>query len=217
MDNPGVKITAKYKTMMGYEPCEIVFDNCRVPAANMIGAEGEGLQAGTEMARHRPAQSTEGAPSALPGAPSRWAPSTPSSGSPSASRWPSGRPSSSSWRTPIPSSTPPRSWSTTRRGSTTRRRHAQRGLHGQGVCRRDVLPGGGPGAANSWGRGPDHGSPHRAVVPRSAQPAYHGGRVRGHAHGQSRGTCCGSTAEGDPAARVRPETPDPCRITSPTR
>ena len=46
MDNPGVKITAKYKTMMGYEPCEIVFDNCRVPAANMIGGEGEGFKLG---------------------------------------------------------------------------------------------------------------------------------------------------------------------------
>ncbi len=46
MDNPGVKITAKYKTMMGYEPCEIVFDDCRVPAANMIGEEGEGFKLG---------------------------------------------------------------------------------------------------------------------------------------------------------------------------
>ena len=32
--------------MMGYEPCEIVFDDCRVPAANMIGAEGEGFKLG---------------------------------------------------------------------------------------------------------------------------------------------------------------------------
>ena len=46
MDNPGVKVTTKYKTMMGYEPCEVVFDDCRVPASNLIGNEGEGFKLG---------------------------------------------------------------------------------------------------------------------------------------------------------------------------
>jgi acyl-CoA dehydrogenase len=43
MNLPGVRITAKYETMMGDRPCEIVFENVRVPAANRIGGEGEGF------------------------------------------------------------------------------------------------------------------------------------------------------------------------------
>jgi acyl-CoA dehydrogenase len=43
MDAPGVKVTAKYETMMGDEPCEIVFDNVRVPADNLVGSEGAGF------------------------------------------------------------------------------------------------------------------------------------------------------------------------------
>ncbi len=46
MDTPGVKITAKYQTMMGDAPCEIVFDNVRVPASHRVGAEGEGFKFG---------------------------------------------------------------------------------------------------------------------------------------------------------------------------
>lgn len=44
MDTPGCRITAKYKTMMGDEPCEIVFEDCKVPAANLVGKEGEGFK-----------------------------------------------------------------------------------------------------------------------------------------------------------------------------
>ena len=44
MDTPGVKITARYKTIMGDEPCEIVFEDARVPAANLVGEEGEGFK-----------------------------------------------------------------------------------------------------------------------------------------------------------------------------
>ena len=114
MDNPGVKITAKYKTMMGYEPCEIVFDNCRVPAANMNRRRGRGFQAGTEMARHRPAQARRARHRRGSARHRDGHLSMPSSGSPSASRCPSGRPSSSSWRIPTPSSTRQPSWSTMR-------------------------------------------------------------------------------------------------------
>jgi acyl-CoA dehydrogenase len=48
MDAPGVKVTAKYQTMMGDEPCEIVFDNVRIPAENRIGGEGEGFKIGQQ-------------------------------------------------------------------------------------------------------------------------------------------------------------------------
>src|SRR3954465_8354944 len=48
MDTPGVKISTRYETMMGDRPCEIVFDNVRVPAANRVGAEGEGFKLGQQ-------------------------------------------------------------------------------------------------------------------------------------------------------------------------
>ncbi|HEX2385794.1 MAG TPA: acyl-CoA dehydrogenase family protein [Candidatus Binatia bacterium] len=44
MDTPGVKITARYKTIMGDEPCEIVFEDAKVPAGNLVGKEGEGFK-----------------------------------------------------------------------------------------------------------------------------------------------------------------------------
>ncbi len=43
MITPGVRISAKHQTMMGDAPCEIVFENAVVPAANRVGAEGEGF------------------------------------------------------------------------------------------------------------------------------------------------------------------------------
>jgi acyl-CoA dehydrogenase len=43
MDRPGVRITAKYQTMMGDAPCELVFEDVFVPEENRIGAEGEGF------------------------------------------------------------------------------------------------------------------------------------------------------------------------------
>lgn len=46
LDSPGCRITAKYETMMGEEPYEIVFDRCRVPVANLMGKEGEGFKLG---------------------------------------------------------------------------------------------------------------------------------------------------------------------------
>ncbi|MEA2984539.1 MAG: hypothetical protein QOD94_793 [Alphaproteobacteria bacterium] len=48
MDAPGVKISTRYETMMGDRPCEIVFDNVRVPATNRVGAEGEGFKLGQQ-------------------------------------------------------------------------------------------------------------------------------------------------------------------------
>jgi len=46
MDTPGVKITARFKTMMGDRPCEIHFDNVRVHKSLMVGGEGDGFKFG---------------------------------------------------------------------------------------------------------------------------------------------------------------------------
>ncbi len=43
MNTPGVRIAARHQTMMGDAPCEIVFDNVRVPAENRVGEEGQGF------------------------------------------------------------------------------------------------------------------------------------------------------------------------------
>jgi acyl-CoA dehydrogenase len=48
MDAPGVRIATRYETMMGDRPCEIVFDNVRVPTKNRVGAEGEGFKLGQQ-------------------------------------------------------------------------------------------------------------------------------------------------------------------------
>src|SRR5690606_1844593 len=44
MDTPGVRITRKQETMMDDEPCEIAFEDVRVPVANRVGEEGEGFK-----------------------------------------------------------------------------------------------------------------------------------------------------------------------------
>src|SRR6516164_2380693 len=44
MDTPGVKLGASYQTMMGDRPWEIVLDNVRVPAKNLVGGEGGGFK-----------------------------------------------------------------------------------------------------------------------------------------------------------------------------
>lgn len=44
MDTPGVKVAASYDLMVDDKPCEIVFDNVRVPAWKRIGQEGEGFK-----------------------------------------------------------------------------------------------------------------------------------------------------------------------------
>ncbi len=44
MNTPGVKLGAQYQTMMGDKPWEIIFDNVRVPAKNMVGGEGDGFK-----------------------------------------------------------------------------------------------------------------------------------------------------------------------------
>jgi acyl-CoA dehydrogenase len=43
MDSPGVTITKIMKTIMDDEPCEIAFDNVRVPAWKRMGEEGQGF------------------------------------------------------------------------------------------------------------------------------------------------------------------------------
>ncbi|WP_367198413.1 acyl-CoA dehydrogenase family protein [Amorphus sp. 3PC139-8] len=44
MATEGVRIAAKHRTMMGDAPCEIVFENARVPVSNRVGEEGEGFK-----------------------------------------------------------------------------------------------------------------------------------------------------------------------------
>jgi acyl-CoA dehydrogenase len=44
MDTPGLKVAASYDLMVDDKPCEIVFDNVRVPAWKRIGQEGEGFK-----------------------------------------------------------------------------------------------------------------------------------------------------------------------------
>jgi acyl-CoA dehydrogenase len=44
MDSPGVTIVRAEQTMMDDAPCELAFDNVRVPAKNLIGSEGEGFK-----------------------------------------------------------------------------------------------------------------------------------------------------------------------------
>ena len=46
MDTPGVEITAKFETMMGDSPCQIHFENVRIPVTHRIGAEGDGFRLG---------------------------------------------------------------------------------------------------------------------------------------------------------------------------
>lgn len=52
MDTPGVKITAKYETMMGDKPCEIHFDNVEIPIEHRVGQEGEGFGLGQRFLAH---------------------------------------------------------------------------------------------------------------------------------------------------------------------
>jgi acyl-CoA dehydrogenase len=46
MNTPGVKLGTRYKTMMGDAPWEIILDNVRVPARQMVGGEGGGFKLG---------------------------------------------------------------------------------------------------------------------------------------------------------------------------
>jgi acyl-CoA dehydrogenase len=49
MNTPGVKITARHETMMGDRPCEILFDNVRIPASHLVGEEGGGFKLGQKF------------------------------------------------------------------------------------------------------------------------------------------------------------------------
>ena len=48
MDTPGVTVTRRQRTMMDDEPCEMTFDNVRVPPENLIGEEGQGFAFGQQ-------------------------------------------------------------------------------------------------------------------------------------------------------------------------
>ena len=52
MDTPGVKVLRKEKTLMDDEPCDILFDNVRVPAWKRIGTEGDGFKVGQAWINH---------------------------------------------------------------------------------------------------------------------------------------------------------------------
>ena len=44
MNTPGVRLGARYQTMMGDRPWEIILDNVRVPATHRVGGEGDGFR-----------------------------------------------------------------------------------------------------------------------------------------------------------------------------
>jgi len=44
MDTPGVSISGEFQKMMGDRPCQISFDNARVPAGNILGGLGRGFE-----------------------------------------------------------------------------------------------------------------------------------------------------------------------------
>ena len=46
MDTPGVKLGTRYQTMMGDAPWEIILNDVRIPAKQMVGGEGEGFKLG---------------------------------------------------------------------------------------------------------------------------------------------------------------------------
>jgi acyl-CoA dehydrogenase len=46
MKSPGVSVLRKERTMMDDEPCDLAFDNVRVPAWKRMGAEGDGFKVG---------------------------------------------------------------------------------------------------------------------------------------------------------------------------
>lgn len=52
MDSPGVKVLRKEQTMMDDEPCEILFENVRVPAWKRIGDEGDGFKVAQAWINH---------------------------------------------------------------------------------------------------------------------------------------------------------------------
>src|SRR5262245_62564578 len=43
-NTPGLTVTASYDLMVDDKPCELVFDNVRVPVWKRIGNEGEGFK-----------------------------------------------------------------------------------------------------------------------------------------------------------------------------
>lgn len=52
MDAPGVRIASRQETMMGERPCEIVFENVRIPVRNLVGNEGEGFKLAQSWINH---------------------------------------------------------------------------------------------------------------------------------------------------------------------
>ncbi len=55
MKTPGLTLVTRYKTMMGEEPWHITFDDMKSPGGKYRRQRRRRVQAGAEMARHRPA------------------------------------------------------------------------------------------------------------------------------------------------------------------
>ena len=91
---------------------ELVFQDCRVPKANLLGREGHGLHRGDEDLRPVPARASPPRRWASPPGRSTRRSATPASASSSASRSPPSRACSSCWPTWPPRSRPPAPWST---------------------------------------------------------------------------------------------------------
>ena len=183
MDTPGVKVAASYDLMVDDKPCEIVFDNVRVPAWKRIGKEGEGFkqaQSWLNSGRIRHGARSLGvierclelgivlreAAQDIRRAARRTA-----VGAMAADRQLHGRPQAA---LDAPSC-----------GVEIRpRRGLSRGsVHGQDIRRRTLVLGRRPLHGDPRRHGPVEGVADRAILPRSAQHDDHRGRSGGAAHG----------------------------------
>ena len=183
MDTPGVKVAASYDLMVDDKPCEIVFDNVRVPAGNASArkAKASGMaQSWLNSGRIRHGARSLGVIERCLELGIAYAKQRKTFGAPLAERqsiqWPlidmlHGRAQAAA---DAPS-----------RGLEIRpRRGLPRGsLHGEDIRRRALVLGRRPLHADPRRHGAVEGAADRALLPRSAQHDDHRGRRGGAAHG----------------------------------
>ena len=199
MNTPGVKVAASYDLMVDDKPCEIVFDNVRVPAgsasarkatafglaqswinsgrirhgARSLGVIERCLELGTAYAKQR---KTFGAPLAA-------APGDPVAASLDMLHG----------RAQAAADAPPCGLEV-----RSRRRLPRGSVHGENFRRRTLVLGGRPLHADSRRHGAVERAADRALLPRPAQHDDHRRRNRGAAHGARPHdpgralTCCGA-------------------------
>ena len=183
MDTPGVKVAASYDLMVDDKPCEIVFDNVRVPEWKRIGKEGEGFkhaQSWINSGRIRHGARSLGVMERCFELGSAYAKQRKTFGAYLAERqsvqWP---------LTEIYMDAHKLRLMLYHAGLEGRsRRGLPRGsLHGENFRRRALVLGCRPRDADPRRHGPVEGAADRALLPRPAQHDDHRGRGRGAAHG----------------------------------